>query len=150
MRITWHFGSSVWFKIVTITLLVAVLLVSMPAPRALAYTGGYGLNFGGDNEVMRADYYGVFGADPACRDTSSVTLWVRPLGVAANRLRAGSAASNFYQYTQLDWGRARDHSVLRWELMMRIWVWISEYWWHEIYRGPVHSWGVGAYRPGTR
>gem|GEM_PF-2660008 len=59
---------------------LAVLLAALPASPAQAYTGGYGLNFDGDDDLMRADYYGIFGPDPQCRQTVSISLWVRPLG----------------------------------------------------------------------
>ena len=108
-----------------ILLLVAILLAGIPVSQALAYTGGYGLNFAGDDELMRADYYGIFGLDPACRDTASISLWVRPLGAPQTAFEPGALPVIFTNVP--NWiGIARGAIPFFDGNHDAIWVWMSE------------------------
>ena len=80
MKLNKRLYSTILFKLGTALVLLATLIVGLPVSPAKAYTGGYGLNFGGDGALLRLDQSGIMGPDPQCRNTLSVSLWVRPTG----------------------------------------------------------------------
>ncbi len=121
MKLTKQFRFSLLFKAGVTLILLAFLLAALPTIPAQAYTGGYGLNFDGDDELLRADYYGILGPEPQCRNTVSISVWVRPLGASQSAPDPGSLPAIFTNVP--NWV-----GIARGQLGMgggvdRIWIW---------------------------
>ncbi len=81
---------SLTYKSWLVIILLVSLMAGLPAITANAYAGGNTVGFDGAGSVIKIDYPLILGPVDDCRNTKSVTAWLRPVGPPPEQLDVGS------------------------------------------------------------